>query len=610
MRRGYEVTTSPDQAAFGYIGAFVDELARSGVRHVCIAPGSRSTPLALPIASHPALRTWMHLDERSAAFFALGMARALGEPVALLCTSGTAAANFLPAVVEARNACVPLLVLTADRPPELRDVGAAQTIDQNRLYGGYPKWFVEVALSDIAPGLLRYARTLACRATATATAAPAGPVHLNFPFREPLVPSAVDPPVDMSDDDALAWYGRPNGAPWVVVNDSLPIATSETIRDLAARLRGVRRPLLICGPQFDGALAAPLGALASAIGAPLLADPLSQLRWGPHDRQTLIDRYDAALRDDATAAALVPDVVLRIGGLPTSKALLQYVHRNASAHHIVVDAARWPDPTMLAAEVVHADPRLLCEQLLERVTSESDTNAADDDWIAAWRQMNTQAGAALTEYLATLDEPFEGGALAEIAALVPDGGTLFVSSSMPVRDLDSFASGHDRALRVLANRGANGIDGVVSSALGVAATRERGDGPLVLVIGDVAFYHDMNGLLAAKLHALDATIVVLNNDGGGIFSFLPQAAHSTHFEQLFGTPHGLGFRPVAKLYGARYRQANTLESLREGVTAGINGNGLHIVEMCTDRARNVLLHRDAWVCVASTLSSGGTEHAG
>ncbi|HEX3159991.1 MAG TPA: 2-succinyl-5-enolpyruvyl-6-hydroxy-3-cyclohexene-1-carboxylic-acid synthase, partial [Gemmatimonadaceae bacterium] len=328
--------TAPDQAAFAYVGAFVDELARAGVRHVCVAPGSRSTPLALTIAGHPALHTWVHLDERSAAFFALGMARALGAPVALLCTSGTAAANFLPAIVEARSAGVPLLVLTADRPPELRDVGAPQTIDQNGLFGVHAKWFVDVALPEATPALVRYARTLAGRAAALAAAAPAGPVHLNFPFREPLVPAPVAPPAGMSDGDELAWHGRPDGAPWVTVTHARATPAPETVRWLAAQLRAARRPLLVCGPQPDPALAAPLAALARALHAPLLADPLSQLRWGAHDRCAVIDRYDAALRDGATAAELVPDLVVRLGAPPTSRALQQYLQRHAAARQVVV----------------------------------------------------------------------------------------------------------------------------------------------------------------------------------------------------------------------------------------------------------------------------------
>ncbi len=616
------MTAAPDetaQAAHAYIGAFVDELVRAGVRHACIAPGSRSTPLALTIVAHPGLRAWVHLDERSAAFFALGMARALGEPVALLCTSGTAAANFFPAVVEARAAGVPLLVLTADRPPELREVGAAQTIDQHRLYGAHAKWSAEVALPEATPALLRYVRTLAGRAVALASAAPAGPIHLNFPLREPLVPVPVGMPAGLSAADALAWQGRPDGAPWVVVDDAPPGPDDATVARLAADLRAARRPLIVCGPQPDRAFAAPLTALALALRAPLLADPLSQLRWGVHrdasaGDSTVIDRYDAALRDEATATSLVPDFVLRVGGLPTSKPLLQYLDRHAAARLVVVDPARWPDPSLLAAEVVHADPRVLAERLLAIIGA---GGPQEDDWLADWRRVDATTGAALAAYAAGLDEPFEGRALAVVADAVPAGGTLFVSSSMPVRDLDAFAAGDARALRVLANRGANGIDGVVSTALGAAAAarggasddasngaaNDGGAGPLVLVIGDLAFYHDMNGLLAARLHALDATIVVLNNDGGGIFSFLPQAAHPAHFEQLFGTPHGLEFAPAAALYGACYRRVETPAALRAAVAAGVGGRGLHLVEMRTDRARNVVLHRGAWAAVAAALDA-------
>lgn len=593
----------PDHAAFAYVGAFVDEMARAGVHHVCVAPGSRSTPLALTIANHASMRTWMHIDERSGAFFALGLARALSEPVALLCTSGTAAANFLPAVVEAHRAGIPLLVLTADRPPELRDVGAAQAIDQNRLFGAHAKWFVEVALPDSTPDLLRYARTLAARAVAYAAAVPAGPVHLNFPFREPLVPALGDAPPGLSPDDQRAWGGRPDGAAWVRVADSPPSLDTTTAQRTASRFRSATRPLIVCGPQPHGSLAAPLAALARLLGAPLLADPLSQLRWGAHDRSNVIDRYDSALRRESTAAALTPDLILRIGGVPTSKALAQYLQRHSSAPLLVVDAALWPDPTLLAEEMMHADPRLFCEQILE-ILSETSHDSSNDDWLSAWRGVDQTAGSALQHYTDALGETFEGRALADVVGGLPDGATLFVSSSMPVRDLDAFCGGDERSIRVLANRGANGIDGVVSSALGAAAAASvAGGGPLVLVIGDLALYHDMNGLLAAKMHSLNATIVVLNNDGGGIFSFLPQAAHPMHFERLFGTPHGLSFEPVAELYGARYHRAHDSVSLRTAVADGIRGGGLHIVELRTDRTRNVELHQGAWEAVASALSS-------
>lgn len=595
------MSMSPEGALHAYVNAFVDELARAGVRHVCIAPGSRSTPLALTIAANPRLKTWMHLDERSAAFFALGIARMLGEPVVLLCTSGTAAANFLPAVVEAKRAGVPLLVLTADRPPELRDVGSAQTIDQNRLYGVHAKWFVEVAMAEATPDLLRYARTLAGRAYAMAASVPPGPVHLNFPFREPLVPVRGEIPSDLSAAEALAFNGRLDGAPWVSVGTSVVKPEPIIVERLADILQNAKRPIIVCGPQYDPCLAAPLASLASRLGAPLLADSLSQMRWGTHDRSAVIDRYDSALRHEATAATLAPDVVVRIGAPPTSKTLLMYLRRHGTARHIVVDSSDWPDPTMLASEVIHASPSRLASALLVELAGES--HERSDEWLTKWRKVNETAGRALSEYSNSLSEPFEGRALAETAALIPDGGTLFVSSSMPVRDLDSFAPGDERRLRVLANRGANGIDGVTSTALGAAAVRGENDGPLVLVTGDIAFYHDMNGLLAARMHSLDATIVVINNDGGGIFSFLPQATETARFELLFGTPHGLTFDSAAELYGATYSCADTWELLRESVTRGIRGRGLHIVEMRTDRTRNVALHRGAWAAAGAALDS-------
>ncbi len=569
---------------------------------MCLAPGSRSAPLALMIASHEQLRSWMHIDERSAGFFALGLARALNEPVALVCTSGTAAANFLPAVVEAHSANVPLIVLTADRPPEMRDTGAAQTIDQNRLFGAHSKWFVDVALPEATADMLRYVRTLAVRATAQSAAVPAGPVHLNFPFREPLVPVPHAASRDVDDGKLRAFSGRKGNQPWVRVSDSALRADPAVVERLAAQIQAAQRPLIVCGPQPDVSLAGPLAMLSLAARAPLLADPLSQVRWGGHDRTTVIDRYDAILRDDETRASLAPDLIIRVAGVPTSKSLMQYLSRHSDAPLVVINSSRWPDPTLLADEMVHADPRLLAEDLLGLISAHTDEDRNTDEWLERWRAINSAAGSALAAYSASLDEPFEGQALADVVASLPEGATLFVSSSMPVRDLDAFGAGDTRDIRIMSNRGANGIDGVVSTALGAAAgARSEGGGPIVLVIGDLALYHDMNGLLAARLHALSMTIVLLNNDGGGIFSFLPQADHPAHFEKLFGTPHGLDFSHVGLLYGARFSRAGDSGTLRQLIAEGIDGGGLHMIEVRTDRARNVELHRDAWKRVAAAV---------
>ena len=307
---------------FAFVGAFVDELARAGVRNVCIAPGSRSTPLALMIARHPEIKVWLNLDERSNSFFALGMAKASRQPVAILCSSGTATANFFPAVVEARVGRVPLIVLTADRPPELRDVGAPQAIDQIRLYGAYPKWSVEVAHPEATPDLLRYARTLAGRAAGTALAEPAGPVHLNFPFREPLIPQPVDDSPAEFVDAGSAWSGRPEGEPYVTVDRAVRMLDGAELDDLATDLSRFERGLIVCGPQFDPDLAVPVTRLGEALGFPVLADPLSLVRCGPHQRGVVIDSYDAFLRDSSLGEHLKPDLVLRFGAMPTSKPVL------------------------------------------------------------------------------------------------------------------------------------------------------------------------------------------------------------------------------------------------------------------------------------------------
>lgn len=582
----------PEQTLFAYIGAFVDELARSGVHHVCLAPGSRSTPLALMLARHPEITLWTHLDERSASFFALGLAKARREPVALVCTSGTAAANFLPAVIEARYGRVPLLILTADRPPELRDVGAPQAIDQIQLYGNHVKWFVEVAMPDATPGLLRYVRMLAGRAAATALASPSGPVHLNFPFREPLVPLPVDP--EAGND--FAWTGRPDGQPYVAFAQAPRVPERGQLGDIAGALARARRGLIICGPQDDPELAGALTRLAKRLGFPLLADPLSQVRCGEHDRSTVIASYDAFLRDERIATGLVPDLVLRFGAMPTSKPVLLYLQCYPEIPQVLVDGGDgWNDPALIASQVIHADPRHFSEALLDVL---GDLGVMDASWLSIWKEIDCRARTAIEARLADTEEPFEGRVFAELARMLPDGSTLYAGNSMPVRDLDTFFPASGQSIRFLANRGVNGIDGVVSSAFGAAA---GSDGPLVLVIGDISFYHDMNGLLAAKRYGLNATIVLLNNDGGGIFSFLPQAADPEHFEALFGTPHGLDFRPVSELYGAAFTRVDTWEGFRDSVRCGLTSDGLDIIELRTGRDRNVTLHREIWKAVSAAL---------
>jgi len=548
-------------------------------------------------ARHPGLKVWTLIDERSAAFFALGLAKTARAPSAVLSTSGTAAANFLPAVIEARYGRVPLVVLTADRPHELRDSGAPQTIDQIRLYGAHAKWFVDVALPEATTGQLRYVRTVANQAAAIAQEGPAGPVHLNFPLREPLVPVAAPDELPPAETRAVsAWEGRGASRPYAAAHLPLLMPSADLVSGLAREFSGQQRGLIVCGPDDHPGLPEAVGRLAAVLGYPVLADPLSQVRCGPHDRRYVIDGYDPLLRVDELAGQLAPDVILRFGGGPASKPLNQFLQLHAGARHIVTDAGGgWNDPSRLASTFIHADPALLCETLATALDRKAPPTVA---WAALWRRLASHARGAIQQRLQEIDEPFEGKVFAELSELLPDGSILYVGNSMPVRDLDSFFPGTSRAIRFLGNRGASGIDGLISSGLGAAAAEA---GPVILVLGDLAFYHDMNGLLAAKLHHLKATIVLINNDGGGIFSFLPQAAYPEHFEALFGTPHGLDFRLAAEMYGAAHARAEDWDAFRAQVQKGLAGEGPSIVEMRTGRDRNVVLHREMWAAVETAV---------
>src|SRR5215211_790625 len=444
--------------------AFADELVRCGVREACTSPGSRSTPLVLSLVRDARIRATSHLDERSGAFFALGAAKASGRPVALACTSGTAAANNVPAVIEAHEARVPLLVLTADRPPELRDLGAGQTIDQIKLYGSAAKWFLEVDDAAATPERLRWLRQLACRAFWTALDGRAGPVHLNFALREPLV---LDAPLP---DDAS---GRAGGRPWVTrprIAAEPPPTLIETLKDeIAARPRAI----IVAGrAERDRELPASLAGFADWAAIPLLADPLSGARRGP----AAIAHYDALLRDGDFAAAQAPDLVLRVGDLPTSKPLRQWLHGLDDALQIAFDPEHaWQDPAGYVSTIVGADPRSTLAIVGERMPPRRE-RAWLDGWLAADGAAARVIGAMLDPRV--LSEPLVA---ADLGARLPPNATLVVASSMPVRDVETFFPARDDGPRVLANRGANGIDGTVSTAFGAAAAAPHG--PAVLHIG-------------------------------------------------------------------------------------------------------------------------------
>ncbi len=543
--------------------AFCDELARCGMQHACTSPGSRNTPLVLSLVRTNRIRTWSHLDERCAGFFALGAAKRSSRPVAVTCTSGTAAANLVPAVIEARHARVPLIVLTADRPPELREVGAGQTVDQLKLYGDSVKWFFEVGVDTATLESLRWIRTLACRAYWTALHGPPGPVHLNFPLREPLVLNGPLP-----EDDS----GRDDDRPYVAF-DAPPVSAPSGGDHPFGRI------VIVAGAERDAGAARELAGFTARAGIPLLADPLSGSRHGP----AAIAHYDLLLRDPRFADAHRPEFVIRTGDLPTSKPLRAWL-AGLDAAQIAIDADTvWHDPAAVVGLRVGAPTRALLEGMRA-----GQVIPAPPEWLASWRAADDAAGEALTRTLGEeLSEPLVASRLGE---WLDARATLYVASSMPIRDVELYLPAREDGPRVLANRGANGIDGTVSSAFGAAAAD---DGPVVLLIGDVALAHDIGGLLAGRRLGLPLTIVLLNNDGGGIFHFLPVAGETDAFEEHVATPHGLDFAHAAALYDCGFERPETLPEFRAAVEASVSATKTTIIEVRTNRVENLELHRRA-----------------
>ncbi|MDX6655297.1 MAG: 2-succinyl-5-enolpyruvyl-6-hydroxy-3-cyclohexene-carboxylate synthase [Solirubrobacteraceae bacterium] len=556
--------------------AFTDELVRSGVRHACTSPGSRSTPLVLALVRDGRLQTHSHIDERAAAFFALGLAKATGEPVAIACTSGTAAANFLPAVVEAHEAGIPLLVLTADRPPELREVGAGQAIDQLKLYGSAVRWFFDVGTHDASAE--PWMRALACRAVHATLGADGrpGPVHLNFPLREPLV-APTELPAGLG--------GRADGEPWLLRRDSPAVPGEEQLARYAGWIAANPRGVVVAGraEREQPALGEALARFATAAGWPLLADPLSWARRGA----AAVAHYDALLRCEPFAAAQRPSGVLRAGDLPTSKPLRAWLAA-LDAEQVAFDPEGvWHDPDATLWTVLGADPAGTLDALAERV------QPGDPSWLETWTQADAAAAAAIDEELAEhLGEP---RVARELGALLPGAATLFVASSMPVRDVETFFAARADPPRVLAHRGANGIDGTVSAAFGAAAA---GGGPVALLIGDVALAHDLGGLLAATRLGLVLTIVLIDNAGGGIFDFLPVAAAADAFEEHVATPTGLDARRIAELFELGYVAPENPAEFADAVSAALIAPRTSLIHVRSDRKANVAEHRAVWDRVA------------
>ncbi len=560
----------------------VDELVRSGVTLFCMAPGSRSAPLTTAVAAHPGARHIMHFDERGTAYYALGYARATGRPAAWITTSGTAVANGMPAVVEAGVDGVPLILLTADRPPELRDTGANQTIDQVKLFGDYVDWHFDLPAPDAAvppEAVLTTVDQAVYRARRMAS----GPVHLNAMFREPLAPDEDGRDYGSYLEPLRTW--RENNRPFTHYLAANPSPSDDLLDVLYATMRGVERGLVVAGRLATSAQADAVRWLSERLGWPLLPDAGSQLRLERLEPPaTAAPYFDLTLVSQRFRAEHRPEAILQFGSRPVSKRLPQFLAEARPSTYVVVhEAPTRLDPHHHVTTHVESDVVTFCRRMVDRIEQES---PPPSKWLSAWRSASTHVGGVIERYqngAADMSEPLIARLVAGSAS--EDEG-LFLASSMPVRDVDMYASDRGAGPFVASNRGASGIDGTVASATGFASGLLA---RVTLLIGDLALLHDLNSLSLAATSDHPLTIVVVNNHGGGIFSFLPIAKHTDVFETYFGTPHRYSFKHAAAMFGIAYEAPSSADELQSVLSERRDGTVL--IEIVTDREANVSLHR-------------------
>ena len=550
----------------------VEELVRNGVMHFVVSPGSRSTPLTLAVAEHPLANHTIHYDERGAAFYALGMAKATNQTVALVCTSGSAVANYLPAVVEASQSNVPLILLTADRPPELLDCGANQAIDQQHIFGNYTRWYTELPCptADIDPAFIL---TTMDQAVYRSRHPHAGPVHVNCHFREPLAPK--EEAYEVKGLERLEKWVEDEDRPFSS-NELLPSQPTMFDEELEPLIFNAKRGLLIIG-AMDGVLA---DFNATTLGWPVWLDPCGKLNIQPDEIDPQSANFDVLLKSDTYKRAIQPDVVVHMGGPLVSKRAVEYLETIRPTYIRISDSHDRQDPLHLVTHYIQLSS--LDKPLLISPSDDDEFPERDPKW------------SALNECVSkVLDTHCEQDALSEISVArhitqaCPVDSLLYLGNSMPVRDVDMFGAPNCKASQVLANRGASGIDGNIASALGAAQVDDR---CTTLLLGDLAALHDLNSLALAKDLETPFVLVVINNDGGGIFSFLPVAEQTPHFESHFGTPHGMNFDHAAAQFGLNYVRPATMCAFREAYAAASTTPGATLIEVCTNRATNKTEH--------------------
>lgn len=559
-------------------------LVANGARHGVMSPGSRNTPLILAFSEHPEITLHTILDERSAAFFALGLARVTGQVTALLCTSGSAAAHYLPAFIEAKASAIPLLAITADRPPDSQYSGDWQTIDQQNLFGSHAQHFEDIGLPSEKNN--RRAPQVIARAIDRALH-PKGPVHLNAPFKKPLW-------------DGSTHISPPKELPVTALFRAQASVDDETLTLLGNRLSNVKEGSLSVGhgvPQ-SAEFRKAITTLAHKLAWPILAEGASGLRFGSHDRSQVVAGYDSFLRSEAFK--LETRFVLRFGQTPCSKPLMAWHNSLPEGGLALVDEqGRFHDPEHKAAMVLACDPTRLCQKLAERLEAREDRS-----WLDSWLELEERSQGVMRNTLSAPETAlWEGPIASQLCEQAAPGSFLHVANSMPIRDLDSFAPCREGDLQIFVNRGANGIDGTIATALGEAEIWEGGQ--KLLLIGDLAFLHDIGSLVTAKTLGASLSIIVVNNSGGGIFGFLPIAEHSSCFEAHFITEQNVELEQLCQGFGIPHCRVTDLSALRSALEK--TGEGLRVIEAVVDRDHNLSMHKSLHAQVDHALKASAGE---
>ncbi|HEX2868346.1 MAG TPA: 2-succinyl-5-enolpyruvyl-6-hydroxy-3-cyclohexene-1-carboxylic-acid synthase [Ignavibacteriales bacterium] len=568
---------------------FVKELADNGVKYACISPGSRNTPLTLAFSTNKDIQTHILVDERSNGFFALGLARASKTPVALVCTSGTAVAEFYPAIIEAFQQNVPLIVCTADRPPELQDCGANQTIHQNNIYKNHICWFTNAGLPGVTKKKLEHIKTLAKRAFNESNGI--GPVHVNFPFRKPLEPFVF---TDEIDEEVLRNLSL---KPYEKDRKASP---DENLLDtIYGKMKKTGRCIILSGPdEPQENFACSLQHLASIFNVPILADGASQLRYGGHDKDNVFVNFEGFLRSKEFSEKIEPELILHFGRTMTSKGMEIFLEKTSSDYYLINERGTLFDPFGKARGVLPMEAEGFLSEIIRRAEAEN-FRRRDSEYLDLFRRAEQKAEELKGELILQASFPFEGRIFTETLSMMPHNSNLMISNSMPVRDLDYFSPKLGASVTVFNNRGASGIDGITSTALGLSRASGK---PTVMITGDLAFYYDLNGLLASKKYSIPLVVVLINNDGGGIFEMLPVASCKEElFRDCFQTPHELDFSYFVQGYGGEFLDIKSWEEFRSAFSRALNHTGLSVLHLKTDSKTSTSLRRRYWDEVGRSL---------